>query len=69
VPRSFICNFSDLLDWMMCHQCRSTPLPLRNPAPHYCLSLPHFFNPNYFAWIQPIDLPGRHAAAADWSEC
>ncbi len=40
---------------------RSTPHRVRNLAARDRLSMPFFFDPNFFARVQPIDLPGREA--------
>jgi isopenicillin N synthase-like dioxygenase len=61
VPGSFVCNIGDMLDRMTRGLYRSTPHRVRNPAPRDRLSLPFFFDPNFFARVQPIDLSGRDA--------
>jgi isopenicillin N synthase-like dioxygenase len=65
LPGSFVCNIGDMLDRMTRGLYRSTPHRVRNPAPRDRLSFPFFFDPGYFARVQPIDLPGRHAAPDD----
>jgi isopenicillin N synthase-like dioxygenase len=67
VPGSFVCNIGDMLDRMTRGLYRSTPHRVRNPAPRGRLSLPFFFDPNFFARVQPIDLPG-HATPDDRAE-
>ena len=57
VPGSFVCNIGDMLDRMTRGVFRSTPHRVRNPAPRPRLSFPFFFDPNFFARVQPIDLP------------
>jgi len=57
VPGSFVCNIGDMLDRMTRGIFRSTPHRVRNPAPRPRLSFPFFFDPNFFARVQPIDLP------------
>jgi isopenicillin N synthase-like dioxygenase len=57
VPGSFVCNIGDMLDRMTRGLYRSTPHRVRNPAPRDRLSFPFFFDPNFFARVQPIDLP------------
>jgi isopenicillin N synthase-like dioxygenase len=64
IPDSFVCNIGDMLDRMTRGLFRSTPHRVRNPAPRDRLSFPFFFDPNFFARVQPIDVPG-HAAADD----
>lgn len=61
VPGSFVCNIGDMLDRMTKGLFRSTPHRVRNPAPRDRLSFPFFFDPNFFARVQPIDLPGVEA--------
>lgn len=61
VPGSFVCNIGDMLDRMTRGLYRSTPHRVRNPALRDRLSLPFFFDPNFFARVQPIELPGREA--------
>ena len=56
-PGSFVCNIGDMLDRMTRGVFRSTPHRVRNPAPRPRLSFPFFFDPNFFARVQPIDLP------------
>jgi isopenicillin N synthase-like dioxygenase len=58
VPGSFVCNIGDMLDRMTRGLFRSTPHRVRNPAPRDRLSFPFFFDPNFFAQVQPIELPG-----------
>jgi isopenicillin N synthase-like dioxygenase len=59
VPGSFVCNIGDMLDRMTGGLYRSTPHRVRNPAPRDRLSFPFFFDPNFFARVRPIALPGR----------
>jgi isopenicillin N synthase-like dioxygenase len=59
VPGSFVCNIGDMLDRMTGGFYRSTPHRVRNPASRDRLSFPFFFDPNFCARVQPIDLPGR----------
>jgi isopenicillin N synthase-like dioxygenase len=65
VPGSFVCNIGDMLDRMTRGLYRSTPHRVRNPAPRCRLSFPFFFDPNFFARVQPIDLPGFVAPPDD----
>jgi isopenicillin N synthase-like dioxygenase len=68
VPGSFVCNIGDMLDRMTRGLFRSTPHRVRNPAPRGRLSFPFFFDPNFFARVQPIDLPGCATAPDDRDE-
>jgi isopenicillin N synthase-like dioxygenase len=56
VAGSFVCNIGDMLDRMTGGLFRSTPHRVRNPAPRDRLSFPFFFDPNFFARVQPIEL-------------
>jgi isopenicillin N synthase-like dioxygenase len=56
VGNSFICNIGDMLDRMTRGLYRSTPHRVRNPALSDRLSFPFFFDPNFNAEVQPIDL-------------
>lgn len=68
VPGSFVCNIGDMLDRMTRGVFRSTPHRVRNPAPRDRLSFPFFFDPNFFARVQPIDLTGVEAPPDDRDE-
>jgi isopenicillin N synthase-like dioxygenase len=68
VPDSLVCNIGDMLDRMTRGLYRSTPHRVRNPAPRNRLSFPFFFDPNFFARVQPIDLPGGAAPPDDRDE-
>jgi isopenicillin N synthase-like dioxygenase len=68
VPGSFVCNIGDMLDRMTGGLYRSTPHRVRNLAPRNRLSFPFFFDPNFFARVQPIDLPGRTSLSDDHAE-
>jgi isopenicillin N synthase-like dioxygenase len=68
VPGSFVCNIGDMLDRMTCGLYRSTPHRVRNPAPRARLSFPFFFDPNFFARVQPIDLPAGQIPRDDRDE-
>jgi isopenicillin N synthase-like dioxygenase len=59
VPGSFVCNIGDMLDRMTRGVFRSTPHRVRNPAPRPRLSFPFFFDPNFVARVQPINLPAE----------
>jgi isopenicillin N synthase-like dioxygenase len=68
VPGSLVCNIGDMLDRMTRGLFRSTPHRVRNPAPRDRLSFPFFFDPGFFARVQPIELPGRDAPPDDRAE-
>jgi isopenicillin N synthase-like dioxygenase len=68
LPGSFVCNIGDMLDRMTRGLYRSTPHRVRNPAPRDRLSFPFFFDPNFFAPVRPIDLPGAGARPDDAAE-
>jgi len=68
VPGSLVCNIGDMLDRMTRGLYRSTPHRVRNPAPRARLSFPFFFDPNFFAPVKPIDLPGWEAPLDDRDE-
>jgi isopenicillin N synthase-like dioxygenase len=53
---SFLCNIGDMLDRMTAGLYRSTPHRVRNPKGHDRLSFPFFFDPNFNARVQPIEL-------------
>jgi isopenicillin N synthase-like dioxygenase len=63
-----VCNIGDMLDRMTRGLYRSTPHRVRNPAPHDRLSFPFFFDPNFFARVEPIELPGGVAFADDMEQ-
>jgi isopenicillin N synthase-like dioxygenase len=68
IPGSLVCNIGDMLDRMTRGLYRSTPHRVRNPAPRNRLSFPFFFDPNFFARVQPIDLPGWEPPPDDRDE-
>jgi isopenicillin N synthase-like dioxygenase len=68
LPGSFVCNIGDMLDRMTRGVYRSTPHRVRNPAPRDRLSFPFFFDPNFFARVHPIEIPGQDAPADDQAE-
>ena len=67
VPGAFICNIGDMLDRLTRGLYRSTPHRVRSPAQRGRLSFPFFFDPNFEARIEPIDL-SRAAPATDRHE-
>jgi len=68
LPGTFVCNIGDMLDRMTGGLYRSTPHRVKNPVPRDRLSLPFFFDPNFFARVQPIALPGRGVRPDDRDE-
>jgi isopenicillin N synthase-like dioxygenase len=68
IPNSFVCNIGDMLDRMTRGLYRSTPHRVRNPAPRDRLSFPFFFDPNFFARVQPIELPAEDIPPDDQAE-
>lgn len=68
VEGSFVCNIGDMLDRMTGGLYRSTPHRVRNPAPRDRLSFPFFFDPNFFAPVRPIELPGQDLPPDDREE-
>jgi isopenicillin N synthase-like dioxygenase len=57
IPNSFVCNIGDMLDRMTGGLYRSTPHRVQNTAGRDRLSFPFFFDPNFNAEVQPIELP------------
>jgi isopenicillin N synthase-like dioxygenase len=53
---SFLCNIGDMLDRMTAGLYRSTPHRVRNPGGHDRLAFPFFFDPNFNARVQPVEL-------------
>ena len=68
IPDSFVCNIGDMLDRMTGGRYRSTPHRVLNVARRDRLSFPFFFDPNFNAVIEPIDIPGGDVVAHDRSE-
>ena len=68
IPGSFVCNIGDMLDRMTRGLYSSTPHRVRNLAMRDRLSFPFFFDPNFFARVQPIDLQGWETPPDDYSE-
>ena len=56
IAGTFVCNLGDMLDRMTGGWYRSTPHRVRNPTGRDRLSCPFFFDPNFYAKVQPIDL-------------
>jgi isopenicillin N synthase-like dioxygenase len=59
VPGSFVCNIGDMLDRMTGGLYRSTAHRVKSPIDHDRYSFPFFFDPNFNAEIQPIELGSR----------
>jgi isopenicillin N synthase-like dioxygenase len=68
IPGTLLCNIGDMLDRMTGGRYRSTPHRVRNVTSRDRLSFPFFFDPNFHARVQPIELPNRAAIAADRQE-
>jgi isopenicillin N synthase-like dioxygenase len=68
IPGSFVCNIGDMLDRMTGGRYRSTPHRVCNPAPRDRLSFPFFFDPSFFARVQPIAGPGGDLPPDDRDE-
>ena len=56
IANSFICNIGDMLDRMTKGYYLSTPHRVFNSSPNNRLSFPFFFDPNFNAEIEQIDL-------------
>jgi len=56
IPGSFICNIGDMLDRMTGGSYRSTAHRVKSPGENHRLSFPFFFDPNFDAQVQPIEL-------------
>jgi isopenicillin N synthase-like dioxygenase len=59
VPNSFVCNLGDMLDRMTGGRYLSTPHRVWNPAGRDRLSFAFFFDPNFNAQVQPIEMGGE----------
>ncbi len=53
---TFVCNIGDMLDRMTKGYYRSNPHRVRNTSGRGRLSFPFFFDPNFDARIEPVDL-------------
>lgn len=56
IPNSFVCNIGDMLDRLTKGLYRSTPHRVLNTSKRDRLSFPFFFDPNFEAAIEAIDL-------------
>jgi len=68
VPNSFVCNIGDMLDRLTQGFYRSNPHRVRNTSGRSRLSFPFFFDPNFDAVVEPIDLSGAPIAPDDRHE-
>lgn len=73
VPGTFICNIGDMLERMTGGWYRSTAhRVIRNTSGYDRLSFPLFFDPNYFAQVQPIEglpaVPDPDDSASRWDK-
>ena len=73
VPGTFICNIGDMLERMTGGWYRSTAhRVVRNTSGSDRLSFPLFFDPNYFAQVQPIEglpaVPDPDDSASRWDK-
>lgn len=59
IPGSFVCNIGDMLDRMTGGLYRSTAHRVRSRMNHDRYSFPFFFDPNFNAEVQPIELGSR----------
>jgi isopenicillin N synthase-like dioxygenase len=59
LPNSFVCNIGDMLDRMTGGRYRSTPHRVHNRSGRDRLSFPFFFDPNFHAEVQPVNLGDR----------
>ena len=64
IPNTFVCNIGDMLDRMTRGLYRSNPHRVRPSIRHDRLSFPLFFDPNFFARVEPI-AELAHVAIAD----
>ena len=55
IDNSFVCNLGDMLDRMTAGLYRSTPHRVRNASVRGRLSFPFFFDPNWDAFVKPIE--------------
>jgi isopenicillin N synthase-like dioxygenase len=62
LPNSFVCNIGDMLERLTGGLYRSTLHRVKNLSGRDRLSFPFFFDPNFAAELQPIELPGALAA-------
>ena len=68
IPDSFVCNIGDMLDRLTRGLYRSTPHRVLNTAGRSRFSYPFFFDPNFDAVIEPIEVPEAVDPAEDRRE-
>lgn len=68
IPNTFVCNIGDMLDRLTRGLYRSTPHRVLNTAGNSRFSFPFFFDPNFDAVIEPIDIPDSVDPASDRKE-
>jgi isopenicillin N synthase-like dioxygenase len=68
VPGSFVCNIGDMLDRMTGGLYRSTPHRVLNTSGRDRYSFPLFFDPNFDARIERLDVSGAGAVRDDRDE-
>ncbi len=68
IPNSLVCNIGDMLDRMTRGYYRSTPHRVKNTSGKSRYSYPFFFDPNFDAQIEPIDLAHLELPRDDKSE-
>lgn len=56
LPNTFVCNIGDMLDKMTNGWYKSTPHRVKNVSNQSRFSFPFFFDPNFEATVEPIDL-------------
>ena len=68
IPGTFVCNIGDMLDRLTRGLYRSTPHRVLNTAGKSRYSYPFFFDPNFEAAIEPIDIPEAIDSTVDRQE-
>jgi isopenicillin N synthase-like dioxygenase len=68
IPGTFLCNIGDMLDRMTGGRYRSTPHRVQNVTRRDRLSFPFFFDPNFNAKIEPIEIPATAEIQTDREE-
>lgn len=65
IPETFVCNIGDMLERMTQGLYRSTPHRVRNTQRVSRLSFPFFFDPNFFAKVEPLPMKHKHLGIDD----